>query len=214
MTCDEYLQSQIMPMLQPDERVLYSAYMRRQPGLLMQIFLVGGLLLFLITKAYYVVLTSRRMILIRTKMSFWTGGPAQLNLGVEQWDVRNLKGCTTSGFANNRSMTFTMHQGPSQTLRISPWGKKVQGTRDFLEKVPSLIASGQLQQLAAGAPMGMLAPPPAQAHGLPPGARVIIIAQDGNRYAGTVMQRQNDQYLCTMPNGQAYWFPAQAVSPA
>ncbi|HEU4730891.1 MAG TPA: hypothetical protein VFT22_23510 [Kofleriaceae bacterium] len=214
MTSDEYLQTQIVPMLQPDERVLHSAYMRRQPGLLMQIFFVGGLLLFLITKAYYVVLTSRRMILIRTKMSFWTGGPAQQNLGAEQWDARNLKGCTTSGFANNRSMTFTMHQGPSQTLRISPWGKKVQGTREFFEKVPQLINSGQLPQLAAGVqPLGMPGSP-AQPPELPSGARVTVIAQDGNRYPGTIMHRQNDQYLCTMPNGQAYWFPAQSVSRA
>jgi hypothetical protein len=60
-------------MLQPGEHVIHAAYMRRQPGLLMQLFLVGGLLLFLMTKAYFVVLTNRRLILIRTKMSFWSG---------------------------------------------------------------------------------------------------------------------------------------------
>ena len=101
MTNDQYLQGQIMPMLQPGEQVLHSAYMRRQPGLVMQMLFVGGLLLFLITKAYYVVLTNRRLILIRTKMSFWSGGPAQRHLGVEHWDIRNVRGCTTSGFANN-----------------------------------------------------------------------------------------------------------------
>src|SRR2546430_11275675 len=100
MTPDDYLQQQIMPMLQPGEQVLHSAYMRRQPGILMQVLFVGGLLLYLITKAYFVVLTNRRMILIRTKMSAWSGGPKLLNLGVEQWDARNLKNCTTSGFAN------------------------------------------------------------------------------------------------------------------
>jgi hypothetical protein len=216
MTSDEYLQSQIIPLLQPDERVLHSAYMRRQPGLLMQIFFVGGLLLFLITKAYFVVLTNRRMILIRTKMSFWTGGPAQSNLGAEQWDIRNLKGCTTSGFANNKSMTFVMHQGRSQTLRISPWGKKIQGTREFFERVPLVINSGQLQQLAGGAqPLPMIgggrSPAPPQYNELAAGARVVVIAQDGNRYPGTVMHRENDQYLCTMPNGASYWFPSQSV---
>jgi hypothetical protein len=232
MTTDEYLQSQIIPMLSPGEQVLQSAYMRRQPGLVMQMLFVGGLLLFLITKAYFVVLTNRRIILIRTKMGFWTGGPAQLRLGVEQWDIRNVARCTTSGFANNRSMTFALHQGGSQTLRISPWGKKVQGTRQFLEQVPNLLNSGQLQQLAAGAPalplLGSGAPqmqslqmpqpqihaPQRQAGGFPPGSRVVVQAQDGNRHPATIVQLQNGQYLCAMPNGQSYWFPMQHVTPA
>ena len=80
-----------------------------------------------------------------------------MNLGVEQWDVRSLRGCTTSGFANNRSMTFQMQDGRKDTLRISPWNKKIYGTAAFLEQVPGLINSGHLQQLAmAGGP-----PPPA-----------------------------------------------------
>jgi len=152
MTNDEYLHSQVMPLLQPGEQILHSAYMRRQPGLAMQMLVVGGLLLFLITKAYFVVLTNRRMILIRTKMGFWGGGPKQMNLEVEQWDIRNLRGATVSGIANNRSMTFQMAQGPAQTLRISPWFKSVAGTKAFFETVPGLLSSGQLQQLALSAP--------------------------------------------------------------
>lgn len=226
MTNDEYWQSQVMPMLQPGEQVLHSAYMRRQPGLAMQILLVGGLLLFLITKAYFVVLTNRRVILIRTKMGFWTGGPKQLNLEVEQWDIRNLKQVTVSGIANNRSMTFHMHQGPEQTLRISPWFKQVPGTKAFFETVPNLIGSGQLQQLAAGgAPMPQLAPaqPPQQMQQqvqmqqqgpFAPGTRVSVLGTDGNRYPATIAGFQNGQYYCQMPNGQSYWFPAPNVSPA
>lgn len=241
MTNDEYLQSQVMPMLQPGEQVLHSAYMVRQPGLAMQILVVGGLLLFLITKAYFVVLTNRRVILIRTKMKFWSAGPQQLNLGVEQWDIRNIKQVTTSGMMNNRSMTFHMHQGPSETLRISPWFKKVAGTPAFFEQVPNLLSSGQLQQMAlsappmqqlqAGPPAGappqmqqqmqqpMMQQPPMQQQppqmamgGFPQGARVMVTAQDGQRYPATVQQMQNGQYLCAMPNGQSYWFPQQAVS--
>ncbi|MEO8699307.1 MAG: hypothetical protein ABI867_04660 [Kofleriaceae bacterium] len=257
MTTDEYLQSQVMPLLQPGEQVLGSAYMRRQPGLLMQMLFVGGLLLFLITKAYFVVITNRRMILIQTKMGFWTGGPKLLNLGVEQHDVRAFRECTTSGFANNRSMTWHMHQGGSMTLRISPWNKKVSGTAQFLEQVPQMINSGHLAQLAAGAPqMQQLQPgppqqqqapqgypqqqqqpqqapqaqmqqqpqqayqqpqpPPQQQHqqGFPAGARVLVVAQDGNRYPATVAQAAQGQYLCTMPDGQSYWFPMQSVGPA
>ena len=251
-----------MPMLQPGEQVLQSAYMRRQPGLAMQILLVGGLLLFIITKAYYVVLTNRRLILIRTKMSFWSGGPKQMNLGLEEYDARNLKGCTTSGLANNRSMTFLFHQGAPTTLRISPWNKKVIGTKQFLEQVPTMIGSGQLAQLAAGAPqmqqpqlqqgqpqMQQGYPQPQmqqpqhqqpqmqhqqpqhqqpqmqqayaqqpqmqhqQPQGFAPGTRVLVTAQDGNRYPATISQAANGQYLCTMPDGQPYWFPPQSVTP-
>jgi hypothetical protein len=172
MTNDEYLQSQVGPLLMPGEQVLQSAYMRRQPGLAAQMFLVGGLLLFLITKAYFAVLTNRRLILIRTKMGFWGGGPKQMNLGVEQYDVRAINGCTTSGFANNRSMTWTFHQGEPMTLRISPWGKKIAGTAQFLEQVPQMITSGYLAQGAGNAPPLPSGPinqlPPAQALNAPP----------------------------------------------
>jgi hypothetical protein len=264
VTNDEYLQSQIGPMLAPGEQVLQSAYMRRQPGLAMQILLVGGLLLFLITKAYFVVITNRRMILIRTKMSFWSGGPKQMNLEVEAHDVRSFQNCTTSGIANNKSMTFHFHQGGAMTLRISPWNKKIIGTAQFLEQVPQMITSGYLAQGAAGQPQ-MQAPqqmqqqpqqmqqpqpqhmqqppqhmqqqqhqpqhmqqpqhqPPQQQYqqppqqqqpqGFPPGTQVVVTAQDGNRYRATVAQAAQGQYLCTMPDGQSYWFPMQAVATA
>jgi hypothetical protein len=204
MTNDEYLQSQVMPLLQPGEQVLHTAYMRRQPGLLMQMLLVGGLLLWAITKAYFVVLTNRRVILIRTKMSGWSGGPKQMNLGVENWDARNLKMVTTSGFANNRSMTFLFHQGPAQTLRISPWGNKL-GSQAFLDLVPSVVASGQLQQQQLAAPPG----PPVQ---ITRGTKVVVTSHDGGRYHGVVLEAGNGQYLCQMPDGQTYWYPAQAVA--
>ncbi len=147
---DDYLQSQLAQILQPGEQVLHAAYMRRQPGLLMQLLLVGGLLLFLITKAYFVVLTHRRLILIRTKMSFWTGGPQLCNLGLEEHDAQQIKQVTVSGFANNRSMTFHMGSGAKETLRISPWFKQISGTKLFFDEVPRLVASGQLAQLGAG----------------------------------------------------------------
>jgi len=41
---------------------------------------------------------------------------------------------------------------------------------------------------------------------------VLVAAQDGNRYPATVAQMQNGQYLCTMQDGQSYWFPAQNVA--
>ncbi|MES1184118.1 MAG: hypothetical protein ABUL60_09900 [Myxococcales bacterium] len=251
---DQYIQSQVGPMLQPGEQVYHSSTMRRQPGLLMQMLLVGGLLLALMTKVYFVVLTNRRLILIRTKGSFWSGTPKPLNLGVEQYDVSTFKKVTTSGFANNRSMTF-IGDTTKLKLRISPWFKSVSGTKDFFEQVPNLINSGQLAhaQLAApppqygaapqaqqygAAPQAQYgAPPQAQQYGAPPqqqayaapapphyqqpyaaapalgpGARVLVLAQDGQRYPGTVVQLQGEHCLCAMQNGQ-FWFPAGVVSP-
>lgn len=238
---DDYLGSQLSQILQPGEQVLHAAYMRRQPGLLMQILLVGGLFLFLLTKAYFAVLTNRRLIFIRTEMSFWSGGPKLLNLGLEQYDVRQLQRVTVSGFANNRSMTFDMANGPAQTLRISPWFKQIAGTKAFFEQVPNLVASGQLAQLAGQAgyaqmpqqaggyaqqgmqqqPQGGYAPQgmpqqqpmqPQQGGGFASGTRVQVAAQDGNRYPATIVEERAGQYLCAMPNGQQHWFPAQAVS--
>ena len=149
---DQYLQSQLAQVLQPGEQVIHAAYMRRQPGLWMQILLVGGLLLFLMTKAYFAVLTDRRLILIRTKMGFWTGGPKTMNLGVESIDVRAIQKVTVSGFMNNRSMTFHMADGKKDTLRISPWFKQISGTKAFFENVPKMLGAGQM---GMGAPMPM-----------------------------------------------------------
>ena len=164
---DDYLQSQLPQIIQPGEQVLQTSYMRRQPGLIWQILLLGGLLLFLMTQAYYVVLTTRRLILIRTKMSFWTGGPKLMNLGLEQYDVQQIKNVSVSGMLNNRSMTFHMANGSSQTLRISPWFKQVAGTKLFFEQVPNMINSGQVAQMAGAAPYQQL---PQQAGGFAPQA--------------------------------------------
>lgn len=53
-----------------------------------------------------------------------------------------------------------------------------------------------------------------QAQGFPVGARVLVVAGDGNRYPATIAQAAQGQYLCTMPDGNAYWFPQQSVGPA
>lgn len=236
---DDYLQSQLPQILQPGERVLHVAYMLRQPGLLMQILLVGGLLLFLITKAYFAVLTDRRLILIRTKMGFWSGGPQCLNLGIEEYDVRQIQKVTVSGLLANRSMTFHMANGPAQTLRIQPMFVRLIGTKEFFEQVPQLVASGQLAQLAAGAAQGGYGAMPQQAggygapqqqwaqqpqaqapaqfapqpQGFAPGARVQVLGPDGNGYPATVVHAQNGQVLCAMPDGQQHWVPSQSVRP-
>jgi hypothetical protein len=240
---DQYIQSQVGPTLEPGEQLLHSSTMRRQPGLLLQIFLLGGLLMMLLTKVYLVALTNRRLILIRTKAGFFSGTPQPLNLGVEQYDVRTIKKVSTSGFANNRSMTFHLDTSRLK-LRISPWFKAVSGTKDFFEQVPNLINSGQLASAQLPAPAGYAAlpqpyaaPAPAPAYGSPPqyagghaqgfppaphyaappplvpGARVMVLGQDGQRYPGTLVQLHGEHCLCAMHSGQ-FWYPSSHVTPS
>jgi hypothetical protein len=226
---DQYLQGQLPQILVPGEQVLHTAYMRRAPGLLMQILLLGGLLTLLMTKAYYAALTNRRLILVRTKMGFWSGKPQPENLGVESIDVQAMKSVSVSGFANNKSMTFHMQDGKKHTLRISPWFKWVAGTKAFYDDVPNLINGGQMQLAAGGMQpafhvgpqqsMMQLQQPqaadaPQLATGIPQGSRVSVLAPDGHRYPATVLQEQGGHFLCAMPNGQQHWFPVANVSPA
>lgn len=229
---DQFIQSQVTAMLMPGEQVTHTAFVTKAPGLLLQA-LIGLLLLFLI-KAYYAVLTNRRLILIRTRLGAFR--PKLQNLGVEQYDLAQMTGCKVGGFANNRSMTFSFRDGTKKTWRIGPWSKVVSGNRTFFEQVPQMIGA-----LAAGAqPAGALpaayaqpggyAPAPAFAQpgagyapvpatppaggGFAPGARVLVAWSDGNRYPATVVQAQGEHCLCAMSDGQQQWIPAGQLSPA
>ena len=156
---DQYLMSQVGPMLAPGEQVLFMSTMRRMPAFWKQA-LLGGLLTFLVTKTYLVVLTNQKMLLILSKQGMF-GGVKQLNLGVEAWDVRTITNVQTGGFLANKSMTFFFANGPKQTLRITPQLKTVSGTKDFFQQVPGLLNSGQLgnQVIAPGQPPAAQLPP-------------------------------------------------------
>lgn len=143
---DQFIRNEVTPMLQSDEKILFTAYMVKQPGLIWQLLLVGGLLLFLMTKAYYVAITNRRIIMIRTKQGMFK--PAMVNVETETIDLSTISKVTTSGFANNRSMTFHQTDGKKRTLRIAPWSKLVTGQKDFLEKVPQQLSGGAIAATA------------------------------------------------------------------
>jgi hypothetical protein len=134
---DDFIRREAAKLLQPGEEVLNTAYVVKQPGLVVQILLVGGLLLFLLTKAYYAVATTKRIILIRTKQGFLK--PAMVNTGVEEIDLSQVAEARTSGIANNRSITFVRRDGKKDTIRIAPWSKLVTGQKEFLEQVPARI---------------------------------------------------------------------------
>ena len=137
---DDFIKKEAAKLLQPGEVILNTAYVVRQPGLLMQILLAGGLLLFLLTRAYYAVATKKRIILIRTRQGFIK--PAMVNKGVEEIDLTKIAEAKSSGMANNRSITFVRRDGSKETIRIAPWSKLVTGQKEFLEQVPAQINQG------------------------------------------------------------------------
>jgi hypothetical protein len=139
---DTYIDEQLRTILQPGEQPLYRAYVTKQPGLFWQLILLGGLLLFLMTKAYFAVLTNRRLILIRTSMGLF--GPGMANNGLEEIPLHQVERVTTSGFLNNRSITFHKAGGERETVRIAPWFKFVEGQKAFLEEMPERVNTKQL----------------------------------------------------------------------
>ena len=57
-------------------------------------------------------------------------------------------------------------------------------------------------------------PPPPGPAPLGPGSAVMVTASDGNEYPGTIAQEAQGQYLCSFPNGDQNWCPANMVRPA
>ncbi len=126
-------------LLQPGEQIRNMAFILRAPGIMLQILLVmvcGWILIFLMTKHYYAVLTDRRLILIQTGMGFFS--PKMENRGVTSFDLANVKGTSAGGIANNRSFTLEMADGTSETFRIAPWSKAMSGQSRFLGEVSTL----------------------------------------------------------------------------
>ena len=142
---DEFVTQTVTPLLQPGEQIVHMGVLYKAPGLLLQILLLGGLISWLMTTGYYAVVTSNwRLLLIKAKMSMWMGvKPA--NQGIEEIPLANVTKITTSGFANNRSMTFHFVDGSSRTLRCSPWSKQITGNGAFFEQLPQAVNARQLQ---------------------------------------------------------------------
>jgi hypothetical protein len=139
---DDYIDQQLPLILQPGEQPLYRAYVTRMPGLFWQIVLGGGLFVFLMTKAYFGVVTNRRVVLIRTKLGMF--GPKMANEGTEEIALHDIERVTTSGFMNNRSITFHKVGGVQDTIRIAPWFKFVEGQKAFLNEMPERVNTKQL----------------------------------------------------------------------
>ena len=139
---DEFIQAQLPSVLRPGEQVMGTAFVIRAPSLWLQILLLGGLISFLMTKAYFAVATDQRVILIRTTMGLF--GPGTVNKGIEEIPLNTVKQLKIGGLLNNRSMTFVDQSGQQNTVRIAPWSKAVTGQKAFFEGLPQTINNRQL----------------------------------------------------------------------
>lgn len=134
---DQFIQTEMAKIARPGEQVLNTAFMVKSPPLIVQMILAGGLLQFLLTKAYYAVATDQRIVLIRTSLGLFS--PGMTNKGVESIELGTVSQIKTGGFLNNKSMTFKKSDG-NLTLRIAPWSKLVTGQKAFLTDVPQRAA--------------------------------------------------------------------------
>lgn len=139
---DDFIDGEIAGLLEDGEQVLHKAHIIKAPGMIMQMLLLGPLLSFIMTKAYFAVWTDKRLIIITTKKGFF--GPKNLNLGVESIPAGDIQEVKTGGLLNNRSMTFVIN-GQKRTFRIAPWYKGVSGQGDFFKQVPALASGKQLE---------------------------------------------------------------------
>lgn len=142
---DQFIQAEMAKIARPGEQVLNTAFMVKTPPMIVQMILAGGLLQFLLTKAYYAVLTNQRVVLIRTSLGLFK--PGMVNKGVESIELGNISQVKTGGFLNNKSMTFKKSDG-ALTLRIAPWSKLVTGQKAFLQEVPQRINTRSLPAAA------------------------------------------------------------------
>jgi len=138
---DTFVEKELQGILEPGETVQYTGYLVKQPGLFWQFILAGGLLLFLMTKAYYVAVTNKRMVIIQTKLGLF--GPGVVNKGVETISLADIKKIKVGGMLNNRSLDLDLGE-TKRTFRCAPWFKGISGQKAFFEGFPKMINERQI----------------------------------------------------------------------
>lgn len=136
---EKFVQTELERILRPNERIEETAYVVKQPGLMVQILLLGPIFIMFMTKAFYIGITSERIVLIRTKLGFFS--PSMDNRGITEYERSNVESIKISGFANNRSFTFFFRDGSKETFRIAPWSKVLTGNKTFLEALTGKFKS-------------------------------------------------------------------------
>ena len=136
---DQYTQQQIASVLVPGEQVRNMAIIRKMPGLMVQIALsicCGYVVIAMLTKHYYAVLTDRRLILVQTGMGFFN--TKLENRGVTSIDLSQVQRVTEGGFLNNKAFTLHMADGTTDEYRVSPWSKAMEGQARWLDDIKNV----------------------------------------------------------------------------
>lgn len=145
---DQFVRAQVEGLLQPGEQIINIAFVRRMPGIMMQVVYMMCCFWLLIfqTTDFYAALTNRRIILVKTRL--WFFRPKIANQGVEELSLDGATNVTFSGLLANQAFTIHTPSG-EQTLRIAPQLKIHQGQRTFKEDVATAV-----QALAANPDAG------------------------------------------------------------
>ncbi|HEY2409015.1 MAG TPA: hypothetical protein VGI10_23585 [Polyangiaceae bacterium] len=139
---EDFIAQQLGPLLQPGEQPLYQCAGVIQPPFWLRVLCLGGLMAVLMTKAYFVILTNRRLIMIRTKMGMF--GPGMANKGVEQFPVSAITEVKSGGLLNNFKVTFRFADGSARKITVAPWSKAVTGNAAFAKELAQKFMARQL----------------------------------------------------------------------
>ncbi|HTM21043.1 MAG TPA: hypothetical protein VL172_11060 [Kofleriaceae bacterium] len=123
---DQFLYQQLEAEVQPGERIQHTAYVTETPPWSYLFVILPGLL----TRAYFAVLTDRRLLLIKTRVG--VGSVVCENLGVQRIERSAIREVT----GGKRLMRVRLQDGGTRRFFArSP--KAVSGTLEFFAYMPS-----------------------------------------------------------------------------
>lgn len=150
MNYEEYVKEQAAALIGLDEKINYVGGVVQKPNVVLMIPVLGPVMAgWLLTKGYFLVITSNRVILILTKYSFFSGKLELANLGNRQYQRGDIKGFKISG----ASLTLELGGRRSEKFEVSPplsknilnvnLGERRAEVRDHVQRI-----TNSLQQLA------------------------------------------------------------------
>ena len=138
--------------------------------------------------------------------------------------IRTVWGMPNVGLQIMINLSFLAGLLPGVILILIIWSSVKGKVKSMEAEFAQALASGGAGAMPpgplppgpppVGPPPGPPGPPPPGPAPLGPGSAVMVTASDGNEYPGTIAQAAQGQYLCSFPNGDQNWYPANAVRPA
>jgi hypothetical protein len=124
---DEFIASEVKPLLAPGEAVQHQAYgLTQRPD---------SSLVAAKNTAWFAVLTDRRLIFIKTRVGGFK--PILENQGVEELDRNRVVNVVEDDYL----MTFRLDDGTARTLWVAPQEKHFSNQRAFIRDIPRLLVA-------------------------------------------------------------------------